>query len=58
MTSFPLVHRWGRDVHYIVGVLGSLTTRYDLVISYHAGGPGQTVFVSRNPKDLMVASLL
>ena len=39
MASFPLVHRWGRDVHYIVSVLGSLITRYDLVI-YRVTGAG------------------
>ena len=50
MVSFPLVHRWGRDVDYIVGVLGSLTTRYDLVISCHGGGPGQTVLYHGTPK--------
>ena len=27
------VNRWGRDVHCIVGVLGSATTRYDSVIT-------------------------
>ena len=43
MASFPLVHRWERDAHYIVSVLGSLTTRYDLVMSCHGGRPGQTV---------------
>ena len=50
ITSFPLVHyRWGRDVLCIVGVLGSLITRYDLVILCHEGGPGHSV-VSRNPE--------
>ena len=52
MASFPLVHRWGRDIHYIVGVLGSLTTRYDLVISCHGSGPGQDVLYHETPKAL------
>ena len=47
IASFPLVHRWGRNVHCIVGVLGSLTTPYNLVISYQRGGPGQSVIFGR-----------
>ena len=38
MVSFPRVNRWGRDVHCIVGVLGSATTRYDLVITRKRDG--------------------
>ena len=38
MVSFPLVNRWGRDAHCIVGVLGSSTTRYDLVITRKRSG--------------------
>ena len=37
-ASFPLVHRRGKDVHCIVGVLGSLTTRYDSVITRDGEG--------------------
>ena len=51
-ASFPLVYRWGRGVHCIVGVVGSLTTRHDLVISCKRGGTVSVV--SRNPKDLLV----
>ena len=46
MALFSLVRRWGRDVYYILGVLGSLTKRYDLIISCHGGGPGQTVLIT------------
>ena len=51
IASFSLVHRWGRDVHcIIVGGLGSLTTRYDLVISCHGGGPGHLVVIMEPQK--------
>ena len=37
-ASFPLVYRRGKDIHCIVGVLGSLTTRYDSVITLNGKG--------------------
>ena len=38
------LNRWGMDVHCIVGVLGSATTRYDSVITRSRGGlVGQTL---------------
>ena len=48
IASFPLVHRWGRDVHCVVGVLGSLTIRYYL--SYRVKGAGRSVSVGRQRK--------
>ena len=38
IASFLSVYRWGKDVHCIVGVLGSLTTRYDSVITRYGEG--------------------
>ena len=38
IASLPPVYRWGKDVHCIVGVLGSLTTRYDTVITRNGEG--------------------
>ena len=43
------VNRWGRDVHCIVSVLESATTRCDSVITCSGGGPGCTVLI-RTPK--------
>ena len=49
------VNRWGRDVHCIVGVLGSVTTRYDSVITRKGEG-GRSVVVNGPQRPL--ASLL
>ena len=49
-----VTNRSGRIVHYIVGVRGSLTTRYDGHSRVTGGGPGQSV-VMDTPKDLLVA---
>ena len=48
-TLFPHVYRWGRDVHCIVGVLGSLTTR--MIWSYRVTGEGLVIqLLKRNPQ--------
>ena len=49
------VNRWGWDVHCIVGVLGSATTRYDSVITRKGEG-GRSVVVNGPQRPL--ASLL
>ena len=54
IASFPPVYRWGKDVHCIVGVLGSLTRRYDSVIARNGGGPVSQL-LKRNPKGLWSA---
>ena len=51
------VNRWGRDVHCIVGVLGSATTRFDLIITRSGGGPGCTVLITE-PQGLRPACYL
>ena len=48
-SFISLVRRWGRDVHCIVGVLGRLTTRHELVISCNGAGRSVSV-VHRTPK--------
>ena len=55
-ASFPLVYRLEKDVHCIVGVLGSLATRYDSVIARNRGGP-VTQLLNGTPKRPL-ASLL
>ena len=45
------VNRWGRDVHCIIGVLRSATTRYDSVITRKGEG-GCTVLFLADPKGL------
>ena len=49
------INRWGRDVLCIVGVLGSVTTRYDSVITRKGEG-GRSVVVNGPQRPL--ASLL
>ena len=49
------VNRWGWDVHCIVGVLGSVTTRYDSIITRKWEG-GRSVDVNGPRRPL--ASLL
>ena len=49
------VNRWGRDVHCIVGILGSVTTRYDSVITRKGEG-GRSVDINGLQRPL--ASLL
>ena len=44
----PGVNRWGRDVHCIVGVLGSVTTRYYSVITRK--GEGDRTVVVNGPE--------
>ena len=53
-----LVRRWGRDVHCIVGVLGSLTTRHDLVLSCNRGGQVSQCCIAEPQEGIMVACLL
>ena len=50
MASFPLVHRRAKDVHYIVGFLRSLTTRYDLVLSCQGAGPLKQSCITEPPR--------
>ena len=50
------VNKWGRDVHCIVGVLGSATTRYDSVITCQ--GEGDCTVVVLNGPQRPLASLL
>ena len=50
-----VANRLRRIVHYIVGVLGSLTTHYDGHSRVKVGGPGQSEVVTDTPKDLLVA---
>ena len=50
-----LVGRWGRDVHCIVGVLGSLTARHDLVISCNRGGQVSQCCITEPQKGLEAA---
>ena len=49
------VNRWGRDVHCIVGVLGSMATRYDSVITRKGEGGRSVDF---NGPQRPLASLL
>ena len=49
------INRWGRDVHCIVGVLGSVTTRYDSVITRKGEGGRSVDF---NGPQRPLASLL
>ena len=49
------VNRWGRDVHCILGVFGSATTRYDSVITRKGEG-GHSVVLNGPQRTL--ASLL
>ena len=52
---FSGVLRWGRDAYCIIGVLGSVTTRYDSVITRKGEG-GRSVVVNGPQRPL--ASLL
>ena len=55
-ASFPLVYRWRKDVHCIVGVLGSLTTRR-MIWSYRVKGRAVSFVVKTEPQRPL-ASLL
>ena len=55
-TFISLVtNKSGRIVHYVVGVLRSLTTHYDGHSHVKEGGPSQSEVVTDTPKDLLVA---